>query len=313
MDITATSEWRALAEHHAVLRDAHLRDLFADDPARGTRMAAEAGDLYLDWSKQRVTDETITLLVALAERAGVRERFAAMLRGDTINATEGRSVLHVALRAPRGERIVVDGVDVVAEVHATLDRMAAFSERVRSGEWTGASGRAIRNIVNIGIGGSDLGPNMAADALRAHTDRRRTFRYVSNVDGADLWEATHDLDAAETMFIVSSKTFTTVETITNARSARAWLLEGLGGDERAVAKHFVAVSTNAEAVAEFGIDTENMFGFWDWVGGRYSMESAIGLSTMIAIGPENFQAMLAGSHAIDEHFRSAPFERNLPA
>jgi glucose-6-phosphate isomerase len=312
MDITATPEWRALAEHHAEMRHAHLRELFAADPDRGTRMVAEAGDLYLDWSKHRVVDETVRLLVGVAERAGVRERFGAMVRGEKVNTTEGRSVLHYALRAPRSERIMVDGVDVVAEVHATLDRMAVFSDRVRSGDWTGATGRPIRNVVNVGIGGSDLGPNMAADALRAHTDRSRTFRYVSNVDGADLWEATHDLDPAETMFIVSSKTFTTIETITNARSARAWLLAGLGGDQSAVAKHFAAVSTNAEAVAEFGIDTENMFGFWDWVGGRYSVDSAIGLSLMIAIGADGFRSFLAGFRRMDEHMRDAPFERNLP-
>jgi glucose-6-phosphate isomerase len=304
--------WQALASHYEEIKDIHLRTLFDADPQRGARMAFEAEGLYFDYSKNRITDETMRLLVLLAEEAGLRERTAAMFRGEKINITEKRAVLHVALRAARDQSIIVDGQDVVPEVHAVLDKMSGFAERVRGGDWSGHTGKRIRNVVNIGIGGSDLGPVMAYEALKHYSQRDLTFRFVSNVDGTDFAEATHDLDPAETLFIVASKTFTTLETMTNARSARAWALAALG-DEQAIAKHFVAVSTNAAEVAKFGIDTENMFGFWDWVGGRYSMESAIGLSTMIAIGPENFRAMLAGSHAIDEHFRSAPLERNLPA
>ncbi len=293
------------------MRDVHLRSLFSDDPGRGERLTAEAVGLYLDYSKHRVTDETIRLLVRLAEAIDLRGRIDAMFRGDKINVTEGRAVLHVALRAPRGQSIVVDGHDVVPDVHAVLDRMSAFADRVRSGAWTGHTGKRIRNVINIGIGGSDLGPVMAYEALRHYSERSMTFRFVSNVDGTDFAEATRDLDPAETLFIDSSKTFTTLETMTNAHTARDWVLAALR-DPKAVAKHFVAVSTNAAEVAKFGIDTDNMFGFWDWVGGRYSMDSAIGLSTMVAIGPENFRAMLAGFHAMDEHFRTAPFERNLP-
>ena len=304
--------WRALDEHVAEIRDTHLRDLFAQDPDRGRRLAAEAEGLYLDYSKHRVTDETLRLLVALAEESGLRERIDAMFGGEKINATEDRAVLHVALRAPEGTRIEVDGEDVVPGVHEVLGRMAQFAGRVRDGDWTGHTGRRIANVVNIGIGGSDLGPVMAYEALRHYTRRDLTFRFVSNVDGTDFAEATQDLDAEETLFIVSSKTFTTQETMTNATTARGWLLDRLG-DDGAVARHFVAVSTNADAVRAFGIDTDNMFGFWDWVGGRYSMLSAIGLSTMIAIGPERFRELLAGAHAMDEHFRSTPFERNLPA
>ena len=304
-------EWKALAEHYAQVGELHLRDLFAGDPARGERFAVELGDLYLDYSKNRITADTLPLLFAVAETAGLRERIEAMFRGEHINITEDRAVLHVALRMPRDAQLVVDGQDVVADVHAVLDRMADFSTRVRGGEWKGFTGKRIRTIVNIGIGGSDLGPAMAYEALRDFTLRDLTCRFVSNVDGNDVWEATHDLDAAETLFIVASKTFTTIETLTNAKSARTWLVEQLG-DEAAVRNHFVAVSTNAEKVAEFGIDTENMFGFWDWVGGRYSYDSAIGLSLMIAIGPDHFRDMLAGFHAMDEHFRTAPFERNLP-
>ncbi|HXV53279.1 MAG TPA: glucose-6-phosphate isomerase [Solirubrobacterales bacterium] len=303
----------ALEAHHAEIAPRHLRELFASDPDRGTRLTAEAAGLYLDYSKHRVTDETVALLVALAEDRGLAERREAMFRGDHINVTEDRAVLHVALRMPRERSLVVDGVDVVAEVHSVLDRMSSFSDRIRSGEWKGHTGRPIRNVINIGIGGSDLGPVMAYEALRFYSRREMSFRFVSNVDGTDFAEATRDLDPAETLFIVSSKTFTTLETMTNARTAREWLLAGLGGDESAVAKHFAAVSTNAEGVAEFGIDTDNMFGFWDWVGGRYSMDSAIGLSTMIAIGPERFREMLAGFHAVDEHFREAPTGENLPA
>jgi glucose-6-phosphate isomerase len=306
-----TAAWRALDEHAAEVRGRHLRDLFAADPARGERLTAEAEGIFLDYSKNRITDETLRLLLRLAEECGVAERRDAMFAGEHINVTEDRAVLHVALRAPEGTRIEVDGEDVVPHVHEVLDRMAAFSERIRSGEWTGHTGKRIRNVINIGIGGSDLGPVMAYEALRYYTKRDLTFRFVSNVDGTDIAEATRDLDAEETLFIVSSKTFTTLETIRNATSAREWLLQKLG-DEAAVAKHFVAVSTNADEVSKFGIDTDNMFGFWDWVGGRYSMDSAIGLSTMIAIGAENFHDMLAGFHAIDEHFRTAPFERNLP-
>ncbi len=303
--------WKALEQHHAALRDVHLRDLFAEDPTRGERLAAEGAGLYLDYSKNRVTDETIRLLLQLAEESGLAERTDAMFRGDRINVSENRSVLHVALRMPKGSSLVVDGVDVVASVHEVLDRMATFSGRVRSGDWMGHTGKPIRNVVNIGIGGSDLGPVMAYEALRSYVNRDLTFRFVSNVDSADFAEATRDLDAEETLFIVSSKTFTTLETMTNARSAREWALAALR-DESAVAKHFVAVSTNAEEVTAFGIDTDNMFGFWDWVGGRYSMDSAIGLSTMLAVGPDAFHELLAGFHAMDEHFRTAPFERNLP-
>jgi glucose-6-phosphate isomerase len=306
-----STEWEALGEHHKQVGELHLRDLFASDASRGERFAVEFGDLYLDYSKNRITADTLPLLLAVAEAAGLRERIEAMFRGDHINVTEDRSVLHVALRMPRDAQLVVDGQDVIADVHAVLDRMADFSTRVRNGEWKGFTGKRIRTVVNIGIGGSDLGPAMAYDALRDFTMRDLTCRFVSNVDGNDVWEATHDLDAAETLFIVASKTFTTIETLRNARSARAWLTEQLG-DEAAVRNHFVAVSTNAEKVAEFGIDTDNMFGFWDWVGGRYSYDSAIGLSLMIAIGPDHFRDMLAGFHAMDEHFRTAPFERNLP-
>ena len=290
----------------------HLRNLFADDPGRGERMTTEAAGVYLDYSKNRINDKTLKLLIELAEQSGLRARIDAMFRGEKINATENRAVLHVALRAPKCASIIVDGKNVVPEVHAVLDKMAAFANRIRSGQWKGHSGKLIRNIVNIGIGGSDLGPVMAYEALKYYSDRAMTFRFVSNVDGTDFVEATRDLDPAETLFIVSSKTFTTLETMTNAQSAREWSLRGLGGDAKAVAKHFVAVSTNAEKVTEFGIDIANMFEFWDWVGGRYSMDSAIGLSTMLAIGPDHFQTMLAGFHAIDEHFRTAPLERNLP-
>jgi glucose-6-phosphate isomerase len=304
--------WGALTEHYDQIRTRHLRDLFAEDPGRGERMGAEGAGLFLDFSKNRITDETIALLVRLAEEADLPARRKAMFAGERINVSENRSVLHVALRMPKGSSLLVDGEDVVAQVHGVLDRMSAFSERVRSGEWQGHTGRPIRAVVNIGIGGSDLGPVMAYEALRHYTDREIAYRFVSNVDSTDFVEATRDLDAAETLFIVSSKTFTTLETMTNAQSARDWALAALG-DEAAIAKHFVAVSTNAEEVRKFGIDTENMFGFWEWVGGRYSMDSAIGLSTMLAIGPDGFREMLAGFHAMDEHFRSAPLERNLPA
>ena len=310
--LTARPAWRALQAHHEKVRDLHLRTLFEQDPKRGERLTAEAEGLYLDYSKNRITDETLDLLMQLAEESGLRARIDAMFAGEKINVTENRAVLHVALRAPRGTSIVVDGENVVPQVHAVLDKMSAFAERVRSGAWKGHTGRRIRNVINIGIGGSDLGPVMAYEALRHYSDRAMTFRFVSNVDGTDFVEATRDLDPAETLFIVSSKTFTTLETMTNAQSARAWSLGGLGGDVAAVAKHFVAVSTNAQKVAEFGIDTANMFGFWDWVGGRYSMDSAIGLSTMVAIGPDGFRAMLDGFHRMDEHFRTAPFERNVP-
>jgi glucose-6-phosphate isomerase len=306
-----TAAWRALEQHAEETRKRPLRELFAEDPSRGERLALEAEGLYLDYSKNRVTDETLALLIRLAEERGVAERRDAMFAGEHINVTEDRAVLHVALRAPKGERIEVDGEDVVPKVHEVLDRMSEFSDRIRSGEWKGHTGRRIRNVVNIGIGGSDLGPVMAYEALRHYSQRDLTFRFVSNVDGTDIAEARRDLDPEETLFIVSSKTFTTLETIRNATTAREWLLAKLG-DDAAVAKHFVAVSTNAEEVSKFGIDTANMFGFWDWVGGRYSMDSAIGLSTMIAIGPEGFHRMLAGFHAIDEHFRTAPLERNLP-
>ena len=304
--------WGALRQHHASIRDTNLRTLFADDPGRGERLAIDAVGLYVDYSKHRVTDETIRLLSQLAEESGLRERIDAMFGGEKLNTTEGRAVLHVALRAPRDASIVVDGEDVIPAVHAVLDRMASFAERVRSGQWRGHTGRRIKNVVNIGIGGSDLGPVMAYEALRHYTDRSMTFRFVSNVDPTDFVEATRDLDPAETLFIVASKTFTTLETITNAKAARAWLL-GTLHDESAVAKHFVALSTNAAEVSTFGIDTANMFEFWDWVGGRYSMDSAIGLSTMLAIGPDGFGELLAGFHAVDEHFRTAPFERNIPA
>jgi len=312
LPLTARPAWKALEGHHEKIRELHLRQLFAEDATRGERLTTEAVGIYLDYSKNRVTDETLALLCRLAEESGLRERIEAMFRGDKINLTEDRAVLHVALRAPRGTSIVVDGEDVVPEVQAVLGAMADFSTRVRSGAWTGHTGKRIRNVVNIGIGGSDLGPVMAYEALKHYSDRAMTFRFVSNVDETDLVEATGDLDPAETLFIASSKTFTTLETMTNAESARQWLLEGLGGDVKAVAKHFVAVSTNARKVSEFGIDTASMFGFWDWVGGRYSMDSAIGLSTMLAVGPENFRALLDGFHQMDEHFRTVPFERNLP-
>jgi glucose-6-phosphate isomerase len=310
--LTERRAWKALQAHYEDVRRIHLRNLFAGDPGRGERMTVEAAGIFLDYSKNRVKDESIKLLVQLAEESGLRARIDAMFRGDKINVTEKRAVLHVALRAPKGTSIVVDGEDVVPQVHAVLDKMADFSSRVRSGEWKGHTGKRIRNVVNIGIGGSDLGPVMAYEALKHYSERAMTFRFVSNVDGADLSEALRDLDPSETLFIVSSKTFTTLETMTNAHSARAWSLAGLGGDEKSVARHFVAVSTNAADVAKFGIDTANMFGFWDWVGGRYSMDSAIGLSTMLAIGPDNFRAMLDGFHQMDEHFRATPFERNLP-
>src|SRR2546430_78482 len=303
---------RALEDHYDAMRSRHLRELFAHDPARGERMTAEAAGVFLDYSKNRVDEHTLRLLIELAEQSGLRERIDAMFRGEKINVTENRAVLHVALRAPRGASIVVDGKNVVPEVHAVLDKMADFANRIRSGQWKGHTGKRIRNVVNIGIGGSDLGPVMAYEALKYYSDRAMTFHFVSNVDGTDFVEATRDLDAAETLFIISSKTFTTLETMTNAQSARDWSLRGLGGDTKAVARHFVAVSTNTEKVAEFGIDTANMFEFWDWVGGRYSMDSAIGLSTMLAIGPDHFRAMLEGFHAIDEHFRTAPFGCNLP-
>ena len=304
--------WKALESHYKTMANVHLRELFAEDPERGDRMTAEAVGLYLDYSKNRITDETLRLLLRVAEDAGLRSRIDAMFRGEKINLTENRAVLHTALRAPKSATILVDGEDVVPKVHAVLDKMADFSNRVRSGAWKGHTGKRIRNVVNIGIGGSDLGPVMAYEALRAYSERAMTFRFVSNIDGTDFAEAVHDLDPSETLFIVSSKTFTTLETMTNAHTARTWSLAGLGGDEASVAKHFVAVSTNATEVSKFGIDTANMFEFWDWVGGRYSMDSAIGLSTMIAIGPDHFRAMLGGFHQMDEHFRTTPFERNLP-
>ena len=309
--LTQRPAWKALKVHYETMRHRHLRQLFAEDPLRGERLTAEAAGLYLDYSKNRITDETLRLLLDLAGACGVRARIDAMFRGEKINGTEGRAVLHVALRARKDERILVDGVDVVPAVHAVLDHRAAFSDRIRSGQWLGHTGKRIRNVVNIGLGGSDLGPVMAYQALRHYSQRDLRFRFVSNVDATDFVEATHDLDAEETLFIISSKTFTTLETVTNAHAARAWSLRALR-DERAVGRHFVAVSTNAEEVAKFGISPDNMFGFWDWVGGRYSMDSAIGLSTMIAIGPTHFRAMLAGFHAMDDHFRTAPFERNLP-
>jgi len=304
--------WKALTAHYKAVSKLHLRELFADDPNRGQRMSLEAVDLYFDYSKNRITDETLKLLFQLARESGLRARIDAMFSGEKINVTEKRAVLHTALRAPKGASILVDGKNVVPEVHAVLDLMADFSNRVRSGEWQGHTGKRIRNVINIGIGGSDLGPVMAYEALRQYSKRSMTFRFVSNVDGTDFAEAVQDLDPAETLFIVSSKTFTTLETMTNAQTARAWSLAGLGGDEKSVAKHFVAVSTNSAEVSKFGIDTANMFGFWDWVGGRYSMDSAIGLSTMIATGPDNFHAMLSGFHQMDEHFRTVPFERNVP-
>jgi glucose-6-phosphate isomerase len=310
--LTKRKAWKALLTHYEELRGLHLRKLFADDPKRGERMTAEAVGIFLDYSKNRITDETVKLLIQLAEESGLRSQIDAMFRGEKINFTEKRAVLHVALRAPRGTSIVVDGENVVPQVHGVLDKMSNFSNRVRSGQWKGHTGKRIRNVINIGIGGSDLGPVMAYEALRHYSERAMTFRFVSNVDGTDFAEAVRDLDAAETLFIISSKTFTTLETMTNAHTARDWSLASLGGDEKSVAKHFVAVSTNASEVAKFGIDTANMFGFWDWVGGRYSMDSAIGLSTMLAIGPENFRAMLDGFHQMDEHFRTAPFEQNLP-
>ena len=309
---TTRPAWKALEAHYRHIRERHLRALFADDPTRGERLTAEAVGLYLDYSKHRITDETLTLLLQLAEESGLRARIDAMFRGEKINVTEQRAVLHVALRAPRGASIVVDGEDVVPQIHAVLDKMAAFAHRVRSGAWTGHTGKRTKNVVNIGIGGSDLGPVMAYEALKHYSDRALTFRFVSNIDGTDLAEAVRDIDPAETLFIVSSKTFTTLETMTNAHTARAWFLAGLGGDEQSVAKHFVAVSTNAAEVTKFGIDPANVFEFWDWVGGRYSMDSAIGLSTMLAIGPEHFRSLLDGFHQMDEHFRTAPFERNLP-
>jgi glucose-6-phosphate isomerase len=312
LPLLARPSWKALQAHHEKIKALHLRTLFADDKTRGERLTAEAAGLYLDYSKNRVTDETLSLLLRLAEESDLRGRIDSMFRGDKINLTEDRAVLHVALRAPRGTRILVDGKNVVADVHAVLDAISAFSNRVRSGEWKGHTGKRIKNVVNIGIGGSDLGPVMAYEALKHYSDRGMTFRFVSNVDGTDVAEATRDLDPAETLFIVSSKTFTTLETMTNAESARRWLLDGVGGELKAVARHFVAVSTNAAKVSEFGIDTANMFGFWDWVGGRYSMDSAIGLSTMLAIGPEGFRALLNGFHRMDEHFRTAPFQSNLP-
>jgi glucose-6-phosphate isomerase len=310
--LAALPAWKALGAHHRQVGGLHLRKLFADDPSRGERMTAEAAGVYLDYSKNRVTDQTLTLLLRLADERGLRSRIDAMFRGEKINVTENRAVLHVALRAPKGASIMLDGRNVVPDVHTVLDKMADFAERVRRGAWKGHTGKRIRNVINIGIGGSDLGPVMAYEALRAYSERMISFRFVSNVDGTDLAEAVRDLDPAETLFVISSKTFTTLETMTNAKSARDWSLQGLDGDPKAVARHFVAVSTNADKVAEFGIDTGNMFGFWDWVGGRYSMDSAIGLSTMLAIGPDNFRAMLDGFRQIDEHFRTASFESNLP-
>jgi glucose-6-phosphate isomerase len=310
--VTKGQAWKALQAHYEQVRTLHLRQLFADDATRGEKLAIEAVGLYLDYSKNRVTGETLKLLFDLAKESGLRERLEAMFRGDKINITENRAVLHVALRAPKGESIMVDGKDVVPGVHAVLDAMSRFSDRIRSGDWKGHTGKRIRNIINIGIGGSDLGPVMAYEALKHYSQRDLTFRFVSNVDGTDFAEAVQGLNAEETLFIISSKTFTTLETMTNAHTARSWLLAGLGNDESSVGKHFVAISTNAEAVRKFGIDTVNMFGFWDWVGGRYSMDSAIGLSTMLAIGPDNFRSMLDGFHQMDEHFRTAPFEQNLP-
>ena len=311
--LTERPAWKGLQVHAQKARALHLRDLFANDRERGQRLTAEAVGIFLDYSKNRITDETLQLLIQLAEESGLRQRIDAMFQGEKINRTENRAVLHVALRAPRGTSIVVDGNNVVPGVHEVLDRMAEFSQRVRSGAWKGYTGKRIRNVVNIGIGGSDLGPVMAYEALKSYSERSMKFRFVSNIDGTDFAEAVQDLDPTETLFIVSSKTFTTLETMTNAQTARAWSLKGLGGDEKSVARHFVAVSTNAAEVSKFGIDTANMFGFWDWVGGRYSMDSAIGLSTMLAIGPDNFRTLLDGFHKMDEHFRTAPLERNLPA
>ncbi len=310
--LTKRAAWKKLQAHYKKIREVHLRNLFADDPGRGERMTVDAAGIFLDYSKNRITDQTIKMLLNLAAESGLRSRIDAMFRGDKINVTEKRAVLHVALRAPEGTSIQVDGQNVVPEVHAVLARMAAFSNRIRSGEWKGHTGKRIRNVINIGIGGSDLGPVMAYEALKHYSDRGMQFRFVSNVDGTDFAEAVHELDPAETLFIISSKTFTTLETMTNAHSARDWALAGLGGEEKSIAKHFVAVSTNAAEVTKFGIDTANMFGFWDWVGGRYSMDSAIGLSTMLAIGPDHFREMLQGFHQMDEHFRTAPFEKNLP-
>jgi glucose-6-phosphate isomerase len=310
--LTKLKAWKELQAHQEKIGELHLRKLFSDDPQRGERMTVEAAGIFLDYSKNRVTGETLQLLLRLAEESELRSRIDAMFRGDKINVTEKRAVLHVALRAPRGASIVLDGQNVVPEVHAVLDKMAGFSNRIRNGEWKGFTGKTIRNVINVGIGGSDLGPVMAYEALKHYSDRKMVFQFVSNVDGTDFAEAVQGLDPAETLFIISSKTFTTLETMTNAHSARSWLLAGLGGDEKSIAKHFVAVSTNATEVAKFGIDTANMFGFWDWVGGRYSMDSAIGLSTMLAIGPEEFRSMLDGFHQMDEHFRTAPFDRNLP-
>jgi glucose-6-phosphate isomerase len=310
--LTQRPAWKALAAHHQQIRKLPLRKLFAEDAKRGQRFTAEVAGLFLDFSKNCITDQTLKLLLQLAGESGLRGKMDAMFSGEKINLTENRAALHVALRAPKGETILVDGKNVMPEVHAVLDKMAKFSNRVRGGEWKGHTGKRIKNVINIGIGGSDLGPVMAYEALKHYSERSLTFRFISNVDGIDFVEATRDLEPAETLFVISSKTFTTLETMTNAQSARDWLLAGLGGDAKAVAKHFVAVSTNAEKVSAFGIDTANMFGFWDWVGGRYSMDSAIGLSTMLAVGPDNFRALLAGFHEMDEHFRTAPFEKNLP-
>ena len=310
--LTTLATWKALEAHYPKVRELHLRQLFADDPKRGERLTAEAVGIYFDYSKHRITDETLRLLLQLTEESGLRARIDDMFRGEKINVTEKRAVLHVALRAPKGQSIAVDGEDVVPQVHAVLDKMADFSNRVRSGAWKGHTGKRIRNVINVGIGGSDLGPVMAYEALKHYSERAMTFRFVSNVDSTDFAEAVRDLEPAETLFVISSKTFTTLETMTNARTARDWSLTGFGGDEKSVAKHFVAVSTNTAEVAKFGIDTANMFGFWDWVGGRYSMDSAIGLSTMVAVGPDHFRAMLYGFHQMDEHFRTTPFERNLP-
>jgi glucose-6-phosphate isomerase len=312
LPVTERSAWKELQAHYHNIRKLHLRDLFGNDPGRGETLSSEGAGIYLDYSKNRITAETLNLLFRLAEESGLRMQIDSMFQGERINVTEDRAVLHVALRAPRGSRFFVDGRDVVPQVHAVLSRMADFSTRIRDGKWLGHTGRPIRNVVNIGIGGSDLGPVMAYEALKHYSQRTLTFRFVSNVDGTDFAEAVHDLDPSETLFIVSSKTFTTLETMTNARTARAWSLAGMNHDERSVARHFVAVSTNTAEVAEFGIDTANMFEFWDWVGGRYSMTSAIGLSTMVAIGPKNFHAMLDGCHQMDEHFRTAPFNQNLP-
>ncbi len=312
LPLTQRPAWKALAAHHKKIKGTHLRELFARDPKRGERFSTQSIGLFLDYSKNRITADTLKLLLRLAQESGLRERMDAMFGGEKINITENRAVLHTALRAPRNAKVIVDGKNVVPDVHAVLDKMAAFSDRVRNGAWKGHTGKRIKNVINIGIGGSDLGPVMAYEALKHYSQRDMTFRFVSNVDGIDFFEATRDLDPAETLFVVSSKTFTTLETMTNAETARDWLLKGLGGNKKAVARHFVAVSTNAEKVSAFGIDTANMFGFWDWVGGRYSMDSAIGLSTMIAVGAKNFRAMLDGFHQMDEHFRKTPFDRNLP-